>query len=200
MQHKNIYWVFKSVISKKICNKIIALGKKTCQQKGKVVNNNSSVKDLKARDCKISFLDELWIYKEIHPYIHQANKNAGWNYDWDFTEKCQFTEYTKNNFYGWHCDSWPDQYINNKNINLLNKIRKLSVSVSLSDPKKYKGGELEFDLRNKVSGEPNLIECSEITPQGSIVVFPSDTWHRVKPLIKGTRHSLVAWNLGKSFR
>ena len=48
----------------------------------------------------------------------------------------------------------------------------------------YVGGELEFDLRNKVSGEPNLIECSEITPQGSIVVFPSDTWHRVKPLIK----------------
>ena len=76
MQHKNIYWVFKSVISKKICNKIIALGKKTCQQKGKVVHNNSSVKDLKTRDCKISFLDELWIYKEIQPYIHQANKNA----------------------------------------------------------------------------------------------------------------------------
>ena len=194
MQHKNIYWVFKSAISKKICNKIIALGKKTCQQKGKVVNNNSSVKDLKARDCKISFLDELWIYKEIHPYIHQANKNAGWNYDWDFTEKCQFTEYTKNNFYGWHCDSWPDQYINNKNINLLNKIRKLSVSVSLSDPKKYKGGDLKLYVDSAKEG------LTMEKKQGTLVLFPSFIMHEVMPLTKGERNSLVAWVTGKAFK
>jgi len=33
-------------------------------------------------------MNDLWIYKEIQPYIHQANQNAGWNFDWDRSESC----------------------------------------------------------------------------------------------------------------
>jgi PKHD-type hydroxylase len=200
MNNRYNYWFFEKALSIKLCNKIIELGKKTHKQKGQININKSNIKDLTTRNCKVAFLNKTWIYKTIHPYIHTANKNAGWNYDWDFTEECQFTEYSKGNFYDWHCDSWPDQYSNTDDKNKLNKTRKLSVTVSLSDPKKYKGGELEFDLRNNRSGKPNLINCSEIMPKGSIVVFPSHVWHRVKPVTKGIRHSLVAWNLGKLFR
>ena len=71
----------------------------------------------------------------------------------------------------------------------------------MSDPKDYKGGELEFDFRNTDPDQkPNIQKCNAITSKGSIVVFPSDVWHRVCPVKKGTRYSLVVWNLGWPFK
>ena len=47
--------------------------------------NQKQIKDLKKkRDSDIVWLDERWIYKEIQPYVHQANASAGWNFQWDF--------------------------------------------------------------------------------------------------------------------
>ena len=80
-------------------------------------------------------------------------------------------------------------------------MRKLSVTVSLSNPEDYEGGLLEFDLRNiDEINTNNIIKCKEILPKGSIVVFPSYTWHRVSPVTSGTRLSLVQWNLGPGFK
>ena len=87
------------------------------------------------------------------------------------------------------------------NKNTLGKIRKLSATVSLSDSKEYSGGDLEFDFRNiNPDKGHNRKICKEIKPKGSIVVFPSHVWHRVTPVTKGTRYSLVIWNLGYPFR
>jgi PKHD-type hydroxylase len=101
-------------------------------------------------------------------------------------------------------DSWKLPYaMENTNDPLHGKIRKLSVTISLSDPKTYKGGELEFDFRNKdnsKNGVSNIQECKEIKRKGSVVVFPSHLWHRVKPVTKGIRYSLVVWNLGEPFK
>jgi PKHD-type hydroxylase len=144
-------------------------------------------------------LNDRWIYKEVQPYIHQANNSAGWNFDWNFSESCQFTKYKLNQFYDWHCDSWEQPYNNPDNPNTHGKIRKLSVTCSLSDPKDYKGGELEFQFRNVDDPTPTR-PCLEILPRGSIVVFPSFVWHRVKPVTEGTRYSLVIWNLGYPFK
>ena len=73
--------------------------------------------------------------------------------------------------------------------------------MSLSDPKDYVGGELEFDYRNKNPKEKtSLVKCTEIAPRGSVVVFPSFLWHRVCPVKRGTRYSLVMWNLGLPFK
>ena len=75
------------------------------------------------------------------------------------------------------------------------------MTVSLSDPKDYKGGELEFDFRNKdPDKKPSIQKCTEILPKGSLVVFPSFVWHRVCPVKKGSRYSLVIWNLGYPFK
>ena len=147
-------------------------------------------------------MNDRWIYKEIQPYVHQANKNAGWNFQWDWSESCQFTKYKKGQFYDWHQDGWNEAYIrNNKNDPSNGKIRKLSVTVSLSDPKEYKGGELEFDYKNSNPNQKNkLIKCTEILPKGSLVVFPSFVWHRVCPVKSGERYSLVVWNLGWPFK
>ena len=103
---------------------------------------------------------------------------AGWNFDWDWSESCQFTKYKLNQYYDWHCDSWDKPY-QRDNVNSPDhgKIRKLSMTCQLTDGSEYKGGELEFDFRNY---DPHMrdeskhrIQCKEILPKGSIIVFPS---------------------------
>ena len=144
-------------------------------------------------------MNDRWIYKEIQPYVHTANDHAGWNYEWDYSESCQFTKYKKGQYYDWHSDSWALPY-NKPGQPDHNKIRKLSVTVSLSDPKEYEGGELEFDFRNEDKKVSNIKKCTEILPKGSVVVFPSFVWHRVCPVKKGSRYSLVIWNLGPMYK
>ena len=45
-----------------------------------------------------------------------------------------------------------------------------------------------------------MFKCTEISEQGSIVIFPSFMWHRVCQITKGTRYSLVIWNCGNEFK
>ena len=201
------YWYFQSVIPPKICDDIIEYGKSQQEQIALTGGydpekvSEDDIKDVsKKRKSNIVWMNDRWIYNEIHPYIHTANKNAGWNFQWDFSESCQFTKYKLNQFYDWHCDSWSKPYNRPEEPDRHGKIRKLSVTVSLSDENDYEGGDFEFDFRNddKGSNQPRL--CKEIRPKGSVVVFPSFVWHRVKPVTSGTRYSLVIWNLGWPFK
>ena len=213
MNLKYSYWYFKSALPEKFCNDLVKYGNEKTEEialtggfQEKIEKNNSlsddELKDLKKkRDSNIVWLSEPWIYNEIHPYIHQANKNAGWNFQWDYSEACQFTKYKQDQYYGWHCDSWDGPYvdINNKNYN--GKIRKLSVTCVLSKPEDYEGGELEFDFgTDEPDKKHNVRSCTEIKTQGSLVVFPSFVRHRVKPVTKGTRYSLVIWSLGQPYK
>jgi len=210
MNLTNYYWYFQSAIPEHICDDIVRYGHQMQDEMAvtggygdpKRLNKNQ-LKDLKKkRNSDIVWMSDRWIYNEIQPYIRSANVQAGWNFEWDFSESCQFTKYTKGQFYDWHCDSWNKPYIReNSNAPDHGKIRKLSVTVTLSDPKDYKGGELEFDFRQNDPDKPNKkIKCKEILPKGSLVVFPSFVWHRVCPVTKGERNSLVIWNLGYPFR
>ena len=209
MNLTNYYRYFQSAIPERICDDIVRYGKSLQDQiavtggYGDKKLNQKEVKDLKIkRNSDIVWMIDRWIYKEIQPYIHDANKNAGWNFEWQWSESCQFTKYVKGQFYDWHCDSWDKPYFkDNPNDPSNGKIRKLSVTVTLSDPKDYKGGELEFDFRNTdPDKKPNIRKCTEILPKGSLVVFPSFVWHRVCPVKKGSRYSLVIWNLGWPFK
>ncbi len=212
MNLQNYYYYFQSALTPRFCDELIKYGISQQEQlaltggqtekinKGKDLSDED-LKDLKKkRDSNIVWLNDRWIYKEIQPFIHQANRLAGWNFDWDFSESCQFTKYKLNQFYDWHCDSWETPYANPDNKDTNGKIRKLSVTCSLSAPEDYEGGELEFDFRNMDPDKKSIRKCAEIKPRGSIVVFPSHVWHRVKPVTKGTRYSLVIWNLGYPFR
>jgi PKHD-type hydroxylase len=221
MNLKNYYYYFQSALSPKICDDILNYGKRHQSQmavtggatddiktKGKL--NKKDIKNIqKKRKSDIVWMDDSWIYKEIHPFIHEANRLAGWNFDWDWSESCQFTKYGVGQYYGWHCDSWDQPYNIPQNADGTwpmnhGKIRKLSVTISLVDPSEYVGGNLEFDFRNSMDTEwkkgKTTKECIEIRPRGSIIVFPSFVWHRVTPVTKGTRYSLVMWNLGYPFK
>jgi PKHD-type hydroxylase len=214
MNLQNYYWYFKSVLSPKFCDELIAYGKKNQEQIALTGNIESKrnlklnpltkkeTKDLKKkRNSNVVWMDDRWIYDQIQPYVNQANKSAGWNFEWNWSESCQFTKYSKEQYYDWHCDSWDTPYNNPENLNFHGKIRKLSVTCSLSDPKDYKGGELEFNFNNpEATKKQNIKKCLEILPRGSIVVFPSFVWHRVRPVTKGIRYSLVIWNLGYPYK
>ena len=208
MNLQNYYWYFNKAIPERICDDIVKYGNLKKQklavtgpyQEKKL--SNTQIKNLKkVRDSNIVWLNDSWIYKEIHPYISFANKAAGWNFNWDYSESCQFTKYKKGQYYDWHCDSWDRPYHKPEEPNSHGKQRKLSVTLSLSDDKDYNGGELEFDMRNTdPDKKANTHVLKEIRSKGSLVVFPSDVWHRVKPVKRGVRHSLVIWNLGWPFK
>ena len=206
----NYYWAFESALTPRFCDEVIkyALGKKETIAKTRKYKNKKLTKqdifDLKRkRNSDLVWLHDTWIYKELHPFVHQANKNAGWNFEWDRSEACQFTKYKLNQYYDWHCDSAEKAY-DKPNTLSHGKIRKLSMTCQLTDGSEYEGVELEFDFRNY---EPHIREehkhlrkCKQILPKGSIIVFPSFVWHRVKPVTKGVRYSLVVWHLGYPFK
>jgi len=206
MNLTNYYYYFQSAIPERICDDIVKYGKSIQDEMGVTGGlggrklNKKEIKDLKKkRDSNIVWMNDQWVYKEIQPYVNQANTAANWNFQWDWSESCQFTKYTKGQYYDWHCDSWDKPYANEGPTQ--GKIRKLSVTLTLSDPKEYKGGELEFDFRNLDPDKPRKpVKCKEILPKGSLVVFPSFVWHRVCPVKSGERKSLVIWNLGYPFQ
>jgi PKHD-type hydroxylase len=210
MNLKNYYWYFNSVLPPEFCDRLINHANNKKEYLGITGGLNKppekfTKKELKEvtkkRRSNVVWMEDPWIYETIQPFIHIANKNAGWNFEWDWSETCQFTKYKKNQFYDWHCDSYELPFNKPEAPGLHGKIRKLSVTCSLSDPKDYKGGELEFNFNNpEFSKKVNIQKCTEILPRGSIVVFPSFVWHRVRPVTSGTRYSLVIWNLGYPFK
>jgi len=172
------------------------------------------------RDSEVSWLNDKWLYDLIHPFLKRANIDAGWKYEWDYSESFQFTKYGPGQFYGWHADgnschfgrykryipgvspttpegNIPRGYTTNPDF--VGKVRKLSMTINLNKPGEYDGGNLKFDFGPHASGK-RFHECVEIRPQGSIIVFPSYVYHQVTPVTRGTRYSLVLWSLGQPFK
>lgn len=251
MQLKNMYYYFSSAIPPETCSRIIELGNNRIQklqeegtsveaytfgemQKGAHPNaapqgdmtreeiKQKGINDIYVRDSKATWLNDQWIYDLVWPYVHQANHNAGWNWEFDYAESFQFTIYEPGGFYSWHKDggsdhpsAWnrylygitpeplksenrlPNGYTTDNNM--VGKVRKISLTINLNAPGEYEGGNLMFDFGPNCEGE-RYHECKEIRPQGSIIVFPSFLDHCVTPIEKGTRYSLVLWVLGRPFR
>ena len=222
----NNYYYFTSALDENTCNKILQLGKDTLKSEGFLAEtyDKRSTAHIKnpiesqgdktlsevdenaiVRDSKICWLEDRWLYELLQPFLHTANEKAGWNFHWDWSESVQFTEYGLNQFYGWHYDGKSDSLgayktDNCKNPNMVGKVRKLSMTVNLSKPGEYEGGNLKFDYGPHTNKkEERFHECVEIRPQGSIIVFPAFTYHQVTPVTKGTRYSLVMQNCGNPF-
>ncbi len=192
---EHTYKFFESVVPSHICDSIIEIGL-SLQPKIAVTGNfdqeNLSNDDLinlqKIRKSNISWLEGEWIYRWIRPYVQEVNKQ--WKYDINSVEKFQFTVYQQNQFYDWHPDYSPSNKSN---------VRKISLSLSLSDPKEYEGGDLEFIVED-VPEKRHSIICNELKSRGSLVIFPSYVIHKVNPITSGTRYSLVMWHGGPKWK
>ena len=207
MNISNYYWYFSGVLTPRFCDEVIQYAlqqKETMARTGGYGDRKLKEDEVKnmqrKRKSDLVWLNDKWIYKELHPYVHEANRAAGWNFDWERSESCQFTKYKLNQYYDWHCDSWDKPYQRDDiNHPEHGRIRKLSMTCQLTDGSEYKGGDLEFDFRNTDEGSQPRI-CEEIRKKGSVIIFPSFVWHRVKPVTAGTRYSLVVWHIGRPFR
>ena len=90
-----------------------------------------------------------------------------------------------NTKYDWHCDEMG--WTKGKRPN--NRIRKISFTVMLNDD--FEGGEFEIQTTEK-----NVVQLKK----KDVIIFHADTPHRVKPVTKGVRHSLVGWTQGPAYK
>ena len=193
---KHNYYFFKKAIPVSICKRILEEGHKKIVVQATI--KKESVEKTK-RNCKVSWIDDKWIYDIINPFIHKANKKAGWNFQWDWNESSQFTIYKKGHYYGWHADQLviPHEH-ESKNID--GKTRKLSLTLQLTDKTKYKGGDFQFAWLDPYKKDLlNITTVDDAKDIGTVIIFPSFIYHQVLPITHGTRESLVNWSLGKAF-
>ena len=124
---KNYYWAFKAVVPPRVCDDIIKYALSQSETKAKTgMGRKHKKRNLtkaqleeigRIRNSDIVWLRDPWIYKELQPYVNAANKNAGWNFQWDYSEDIQFTKYKLNQYYEWHADSWDRPYENPESYN-----------------------------------------------------------------------------------
>lgn len=172
---------YKNTFTPEECAKIVELGLALPVEQGKV--NPEELVDEATRKTRISWIswsDETnWIYQKLTQVATDAN-NARYLFNISgFFEALQFTRYDDpGSHYKWHQDIGPGWFAQ----------RKLSLVVQLSPAEDYEGADLE------------LFDCSP-TPrdQGTVIVFPSYQQHRVTPITKGSRYSLVSWISGPPY-
>ena len=141
--------------------------------------------DHKDRSSKACWIDNDEVYAMMDGLVHFANTKCDWNLDVNFMEPLQRTKYDVGDFYDWHCDEMG--WTKGKRPN--DRIRKISFTVMLNDD--FEGGEFEIQTTEK-----NVVQLKK----KDVIIFHADTPHRVKPVTKGVRHSLVGWTQGPAYK
>jgi len=197
MNHITYPIIFENAFDENFCNKILNTDKNLEFKKGKISYEDSVSLDV--RHSNVKFIEGEWLYKALDPFFQEANKKGNWNFQFDWYEPAQITNYNKNNFYNWHSDDFEKPYpSDNSNINFHNKIRKLSCSLLLSN--KFKGGSLDFVKTFSIDGKISLQKVNvQLHNIGDLIIFPSFIHHKVNPITEGVRNSLVVWALGKPY-
>jgi len=176
----NLFAFWNNAFSKEECQTIINIAKNKGLIKGKTRGDSD------VRDSKISWLypidDMDWVYRRVTDITLNLNE-IFFKFDlFGLNEGFQFTNYeAPSSKYGKHVD---------RAIN--SPVRKLSISIQLTNPEEYEGGELYLYDDDKGV----LMDKT----QGTLIIFPSYVLHEVMPVTKGTRNSLVTWVTGKQFK
>ena len=171
------------------CRDIINAGRAEPKQDAQVGSKQGikgGVIDTKTRTSHISwipFKKMQPMYKKIEQIMKATNGNHFGFDGMQITEMAQYTEYPEGGFYEWHVD-------NDVNCEHEPPVRKISMTCLLSPESEFEGGDLELMAEGKVAK----------IKQGHAVFFASFIRHRVKPVIRGNRKSLVMWFGGTPFR
>ena len=195
-----MFFIFPKVVKPETCDEII----KDCKKQGlknALINNPKFIDDPQVRKTSVCFINDKdnKINEFIWQFIREANAKQ-FNYDLDHFQPIQFAEYKGSEnyraFYDWHQDS--------DGLQKGGEVRKLSLSLPLSDPDTFEGGKLEFYNGGKSLPDMGEIKGEKVTKdinsQGTVIVFDSRDWHRVSPMISGVRYSIVCWTVGPNFK
>jgi len=176
-------WRGHAGLTAKDLDHVSELAHKATTNKARVGDNRAT--DDKIRSSRIGWLNQSgWLRDRLYGFAEEANRRA---FAFDFTRCCdiQYTEYhaEEKGHYNWHIDV---SFTKDTPFD-----RKLSLTVQLSDPSEYEGGL--FKIENQTLPE-------WYREKGTVMVFPSYLRHRVEPVTKGVRRSLVAWFEGPRWR
>ena len=168
------------------CQLIINAGRSEPVQDGQVGGGNAGVIDTKTRTSHISWIPfnkMPEMYSTLENVMLRTNNNHFGFEGMKITEQAQYTEYPSGGFYDWHMDS---------DVVGINEppVRKISMTCLLSHESEFEGGGLELMSDGKIA-RPK---------QGQAIFFASYIRHRVIPITKGVRKSLVMWFGGPSFK
>lgn len=199
------FYIFPNAIPKKECKTLLKYCLKHSDfEDASVINKGftdvndgeeveeSSRKDHEMRKTAVSFIidKENMMNEIVWGFIRQANAEF-FNYSLEYFQAIQFARYKDGGHYDWHQDASPQD--------LANEGRKLSLTMSLTDDTTYDGGLLQFYNGGKVYEDKDHDVEKDIKAVGSVIVFDSRDWHRVTPVTKGTRYSIVCWTVGPNF-
>jgi len=122
--------------------------------------------------------EHAWVFDRLRGLATRANQEA---FRFRITDlmSVDVLEYGRDGFFDWHVDIGPDIF----------STRKLTLVTALTSPGDYEGGDLKF----ADGGEPVRLA------RGTTAIFPSCLLHKVEPVTRGMRHTLVAWVHGPSF-
>tara|TARA_R100001163_G_scaffold23804_1_gene19884 strand:+ start:1018 stop:1602 length:585 start_codon:yes stop_codon:yes gene_type:complete len=184
-------WVVETttpVFSKQQCEEVIKLGRSMPPQSALIGMGEKGIKETKTRLSHISWIPfdnpvAVHMYRKLEEVMWVTNKRHFGFENVEINEQAQYTEYPEGGFYDWHMDC---DIIMQKEP----PVRKISMTLILSDDSEYEGGGLEIASPGKVA-RPK---------QGHAVFFASFINHRVVPVTRGVRKSLVMWFGGEPFK
>ena len=171
------------------CRDIINAGRAEPKQDAQVGSKEGvkgGVIDTKTRTSHISWIPFKKMepmYKKIEQVMKATNGNHFGFDGMQITEMAQYTEYPEGGLYEWHVDG---------DVNCAHEppVRKISMTCLLSPESEFEGGDLELMAEGKIAK----------LKQGHAIFFASFIRHRVKPVIRGRRQSLVMWFGGTPFK
>ena len=172
------------------CKMIIEAGRAEPRNDASVGAGETGIKggvvDTKTRTSHISWIPFKKMgdmYKDIERIMKTTNGNHFGFDGMQITEMAQYTEYPEEGFYDWHVD-------NDVNFAHEPTVRKISMTLLLSPENEFEGGDLELMTEGKAAK----------LKQGHAIFFASFIRHRVTPVIRGNRKSLVMWFGGTPFK
>ena len=179
----------RSIFTPEQCQMIINAGRSEPRNNAEVGNSKGikgGVYDTKTRTSHISWIPFKKMpdmYKDIETTMKKTNNNHFGFDGMTINEMAQYTEYPSGGLYDWHVD-------NDVNFAHEPPVRKISMTCLLSHESEFEGGELQFQDEGK----------SVKLKQGQAAFFASFVRHRVAPVTKGVRKSLVMWFGGPPFK
>jgi len=179
---RSLYRVWPSALSPDDVTRILAATKDLPTEPASIFSTADDLVGI--RSATVCWLDHDWLRDLVGRYVAEAN-HEDFSLDLDERVEMQVITYSahQGDHYDWHHDvDWGSGS---------NWDRKLSVTIQLSDPATYSGGDLEIE---------DLQTNADFRSQGTVLVFPSVLRHRISAVTSGTRVALVAWFSGPRWR